>query len=67
MRELDVVLQAYLEHEYSQVPPDTQQAFRDVLELPDPTLINLILGRETTDDATMGAVIQSLQTIQERR
>ena len=46
MRELDVLLQRYLDQRYSHAPIEEQQAFEALLELPDPQLFAYVVGRE---------------------
>ena len=45
MRELDVLLLAYLEHDYLHLGPRQQAAFEALLDLEDPVLMDLLLGR----------------------
>lgn len=46
MKELDVLLEHYLEQHYPQVSADEQAAFRDILNLDDPVLWYYVMGRE---------------------
>ena len=46
MRELDVLLVAYLERRYDQAPSDEKAAFCALLELPDPELMSYLLQNE---------------------
>lgn len=46
MRELDVVLARYLEHDYPHGPEAHQQAFEALLALQDPEILAVLLGRE---------------------
>jgi succinate dehydrogenase flavin-adding protein (antitoxin of CptAB toxin-antitoxin module) len=45
MRELDVLLLAYLEQDYVHLGPRQQAAFAALLDLEDPVLMDLLLGR----------------------
>jgi antitoxin CptB len=47
MRELDVLLERYLEERYPSAPAAEQQAFESLLELQDPELFAYIMGRAT--------------------
>ena len=38
MRELDILLTRYLDERYARAPPEEQQAFRHLLESPDPVI-----------------------------
>ena len=46
MRELDVLLVAYLDRRYDQAPASEKAAFRALLELPDPQLMSYLLQNE---------------------
>lgn len=50
MRELDVLLQRYLEQRYAIAPQEEQQAFEALLELPDPELFAYVVKREQPSD-----------------
>lgn len=60
MRELDVVLQRYLEARYSDAPPAEQAAFEALLELQDPTLFAYLTARERPTDLELVNVIARL-------
>ena len=49
MRELDVVLQRYLEQCYSGADPAEQQAFERLLELQDPQLLAYVMRQDVPD------------------
>jgi antitoxin CptB len=46
MKELDLLLAAYLENHYPSASSAEQQAFAQLLELQDPTLFAYLMGRE---------------------
>lgn len=48
MRELDVLLERYLRDRWPTAPAEHRAAFRALLELPDPELAALLLGRSVT-------------------
>lgn len=60
MRELDVLLLAFLEGGWTASTPAEQEAFGRLLELPDPRILDLLAGRETADDAASHAVVQRI-------
>lgn len=60
MRELDVVLQRYLEARYSLAPAAEQAAFEALLELQDPQLFAYLVGRESPSDPELVHVIARL-------
>lgn len=45
MKELDVLMEAYLADRYEQAPASEQQAFREVLEMDDPDIYAICVKR----------------------
>ena len=62
MKELDVVLSRYLEQCYASASSADQAQFHALLELPDPDLYNLLLGRDTATDPERARFLQGLRT-----
>jgi antitoxin CptB len=60
MRELDVVLERYLERRYAWAPPAEQDAFEALLDLPDPQLLAYLMRREMPNDSGWVDVIAKL-------
>jgi len=63
MKELDIVMLAYLEQHYETAPAEDQRIFRELLDLQDPQLYAYLLGRETPADAAVTDVVNQLRTI----
>ena len=61
MKELDVVLVRYLENTYESATTLEQDQFRELLQMPDPDLYNLLLGREVTDDPDLARFLRHLR------
>ena len=61
MKEHDLLLGGYLEKNYANAPEAEQNAFKAILEMPDPELNDLILGRFESDDAEIGKLILFLR------
>ena len=61
MKELDVILSRYLEQEYPDASAVEQERFRRLLEIPDPDLYSLLLGRSTVDDPELAEFIGELR------
>lgn len=61
LRELDMVLQRYLDRRYSQAPPEEQSAFVDLLERNDADILDWLLGRRLPPEH-LTDVIRSLGT-----
>ena len=66
MKELDVVLETYLERRYPSAPEAEQQAFSELLALADPQLYGLLLGREQAADEPTRRLVEALRTINAR-
>lgn len=60
MRELDVLLQRYLDQRYSSASQEEQQAFEALLELPDPQLFAWVVKRQQPADPHLLDVIERL-------
>ncbi|HVC28945.1 MAG TPA: succinate dehydrogenase assembly factor 2 [Gammaproteobacteria bacterium] len=61
MKELDMLLEAYLNDRFSQATPAEQQAFTALLELPDPVLMAYIVGRSLPEVEEQRRVIDTLR------
>jgi antitoxin CptB len=57
MRELDELLQRYLEQRYPNAQQKERRAFESLLELQDPTLLSYLLGYQTPMDPELQHVI----------
>jgi len=64
MKELDLLLKNYLEHSYPGAPAADQQAFESILQMPDPELYDLILGRTQSDKKDVVRLIKILRDSQ---
>ncbi len=60
MKELDLLLERYLDNHYAEAEASEQQAFQDVLDLQDPQLFDYITERDTPSDPAMAQVIRKL-------
>ena len=61
MRELDILLTHYLDHDYLQSSEEQKQAFRELLALPDPDLISYLLGGQTPPDSGIANVVSEIR------
>ena len=61
MRELDTVLQKFLDLEAARLTDAEIGCFEGILELPDPTLHAYLLGRSAPDDAPTAALIERIR------
>ena len=61
MKELDVVLGDFLEHHYPTASAEDRRRFRALLELPDPELYALLLGRGATGSPELEALAKRLR------
>ena len=63
MKELDLLMQNYLDHRYPSASDSEQQAFKSILQMPDPELYDLVLRRADSEHEEINRVIAELRTI----
>ncbi len=63
MLELDVLLEAFLEQCYSDLPPRMQRHFIQLLEFPDPIIHAWCIGGEKPDDEEFAELVSSIRAI----
>lgn len=61
MKELDAVLTHYLDHHFGQATAPEQRAFETLLDMQDPELYFLVLGKTTSDSPEISNVVSLLQ------
>jgi succinate dehydrogenase flavin-adding protein (antitoxin of CptAB toxin-antitoxin module) len=61
MKELDVVLSGYLEQYYTAASARDQAYFKALLEMPDPDLYGMLLGRSEIDDPELELFVELLR------
>lgn len=61
MKELDLLLKSYLDDSYTDASTADQQAFKSILDMQDPELYDLILGRTESDDKVIAHLIKTLR------
>ncbi|TNF89861.1 MAG: succinate dehydrogenase assembly factor 2 family protein [Gammaproteobacteria bacterium] len=66
MKELDVVLSGYLEQNYATASPEDQASFRRLLDMPDPDVYGMLLGRGKIDDPGLERLIEFLRGMSAR-
>jgi antitoxin CptB len=67
MKELDVVMTGYLDNYYTQASLSDQQSFKDLLDMPDPDLFSLLVGRDKASDENVAALVQFLTSMVSRK
>jgi antitoxin CptB len=60
MRELDALLMRFLDLHYTSSSPAEQAAFRELLSLPDPDILGLLMAPDRRDDSAISGVVGSL-------
>ena len=60
MKELDLVLQGWLECRYPRASDQERVLFAQFLELPDPEIAAYLLGRSAPQDPAMAALVEQL-------
>lgn len=61
MLELDLLLQPFVNREYLTLDVEQRQIFAELLDYPDPQLLNVLLGRELSMDARHTHVIELIR------
>ena len=59
-KELDVLMQKFLNESYSTATPELQQAFERMLDMQDPELYDLLVGRKASSDQHINSVIEHI-------
>lgn len=62
MKELDVLLERYLERRYPTAPEAERAAFRRLLEFQDPALWACLSGREEPADRDLSDVVRRIRS-----
>ena len=57
-KELDVLMQKFLNEFYQSTTPELQQAFERMLDMQDPELYDLLVGRQASADQHINQVIE---------
>jgi succinate dehydrogenase flavin-adding protein (antitoxin of CptAB toxin-antitoxin module) len=63
MRELDLVLDAWLEQRYDAATPEQRAAFCELLERPDPQILDYLTDRDQPDTEPLRALTDVLKRI----
>ena len=66
MKELDVLLERYLRSSFESATAAQAEAFEKLLDLQDPQLYELLLGRERAMDRTTQDVIETIRITPDR-
>jgi antitoxin CptB len=61
IRELDIALQNFLESEYDRLTPDEKGKFQELLEIPDPLLMDWLYGRESPLDKELVSLVERIR------
>jgi antitoxin CptB len=61
MLELDLILQAFLDKHYGDLPPPDQRAFQRLLSLPDTILIAYCQGTLEPEDIKLRDIVKKLR------
>jgi len=66
MKELDVVMTTYLELNYAIASEAEKDGFKELLEMPDPDLYALLLGKQTSPNQIIDSLARSMRNIASR-
>ena len=67
MRELDAVLEAFLEHDFLALGADDKKRFEGLLNLPDPELYGYLVRRHEPDDPDTARLVARIRRSLEGR
>ncbi|MDH3713322.1 MAG: succinate dehydrogenase assembly factor 2 [Gammaproteobacteria bacterium] len=60
-KELDMLLTTYLQRRYADASVTQQKTFQRLLELPDPDLLQLLLGTKVMDDPSVVDLVKEIR------
>lgn len=60
MRELDALLMRFVDTEYKGASEAEQAAFRELLSLPDPEILRLLMAGAASDDSPLNCLVSRL-------
>ena len=66
MKELDVFMTTYLESNYAIASEAEKAGFRELLEMPDPDLYALLLGKQTSSNQIIDSLARSMRSMASR-
>jgi antitoxin CptB len=66
MRELDVLLERYLEGRFRQAPAEERAAFSELLDFQDPEVWRFCIGEDRPASPALAAVIERLTAVDTR-
>ncbi len=61
-RELDVLMQKFMNKYYQTAPSELQQAFERMLDMQDPELYGLLTGQQESHDQNINKIIEYIRT-----
>ena len=61
-KELDVLMQKFLNEYYPNVAPELQHAFEKMLDMQDPELYDLLIGKQKSANENINQVIERIYT-----
>lgn len=62
MKELDVLLERFLKERYDGLNPEQQQAFMRLMQMEDPDLMGVLMGKQSAPDDECANVIELLRS-----
>lgn len=65
MKELDLLMESYLEEDYPQASAEDRRAFETLLEYQDPLILDLLFARTQDPDPAIQSLIERLRVRQE--
>jgi antitoxin CptB len=63
MRELDILMNLYLNNHYQQATKNEQQLFQQLLQLPDEQLYHYLIGNQDPTDTALAALVAKIKLV----
>lgn len=60
-KELDILMQKFIDKYYQTAPSELQQAFEKMLDMQDPELYSLLIGQRESHDQSINKVIEYIR------
>ena len=65
MLELDLLLNSYLDRNYSAMSPGQGAVFSEILDYPDQVLLDLLMGNMQSSDAAINSMVADIRAFKE--
>ena len=60
MLELDIILKPFFEHKYNSLSVSNKENFKELLNLPDPLLYQILINKAPVDEENICAIVDEI-------